>query len=153
MRKFVYQAFLEPDEDGGYCVEFPDLPGCLTSGDDYMDAAAMAADAGKTYIASMLAHGDAIPLAARHNTPSGCESIYVFFEVDENYLVEGDVVSAAQAARDLGVSPGRITHMIDAGQLDAYRQGRRTFVSVASIERRKRERHPAGRPRKSALEA
>ena len=34
--KLVYPAVFTPYEDGtgGYVVEFPDLPGCVTGGDD-----------------------------------------------------------------------------------------------------------------------
>ena len=59
----------------------------------------------------------------------------VFVEADESYIVDGPVVSAAQAARELGVSAGRVTHMIDAGILDGYRSGRRTYVTEASSSR------------------
>ena len=34
--KLVYPAVFTPYEDGseGYAVEFPDMPGCVTGGDD-----------------------------------------------------------------------------------------------------------------------
>ena len=35
MGKFVYQAIMTPEDDGGYSVEFPDLPGCFTDGDAF----------------------------------------------------------------------------------------------------------------------
>lgn len=72
-------------------------------------------------------------------------------ETDPSYIVEGDVVSAAEASRMLGVSPGRITHLLNAGILDGYREGRRTWVSVASIEKRLSEAVKAGRPKKAQL--
>lgn len=153
MGKFVYQVFMTPDpEEGGYTVEFPDLPGCVTEGDTYMEAVEMAADAGRTFVASMLLHGEEPPAAAPHAAPEGCEAVYVFFETDESYIVRGDVVSAAQAARELGVSAGRVSHMLAAGVLDGYRRGRSTFVTTESIERRKADGARPGRPRK-ALEA
>jgi DNA-binding transcriptional MerR regulator len=41
-----YRAVLTPDlEAGGYTVEVPELPGCLTEGDDLTDAKRMAKDA------------------------------------------------------------------------------------------------------------
>lgn len=41
-----YKAVLTPDlEVGGYTVEVPELPGCLTEGDDLADAKRMAKDA------------------------------------------------------------------------------------------------------------
>lgn len=45
----VYPAVFHADEDG-YWVEFPDLPGCVTEGDDAEDAYLMAGDALRTYL-------------------------------------------------------------------------------------------------------
>ena len=61
MGKYIYQVLLTPEEDGGYSVEVPDLPGCFTYGDTYEEAALMAADAARTYVASLLKHGDEVP--------------------------------------------------------------------------------------------
>lgn len=151
MSKFIFQAILTPEEEGGYSVEFPDLPGCFSCGDTFNDAVAMGADAAKTYVASLLGHGDAVPEPQRHRCPSGTEDVMVFFETDPSYIIDGDVVSAAEASRMLGVSAGRITHMLDAGVLDGYREGRRTWISVASIEGRLSETPKAGRPRKAQM--
>lgn len=148
MGKYVYQVVMTPDEKGGYSVEIPDLPGCCTCGGDFMDAAAMAADVGKTYVASLLLHGETVPQATRREVPDGCEELYVFFETGESCIVQGDVMSAAQAAREIGVSAGRITHMLNAGLLDGYRSGRNTYITVESVERRKAAPRAAGRPRK-----
>ena len=152
MGKFIYQAIMTREDDGGYSVEFPDLPGCFTEGDGYMEAVEMAADAARTYMASLMLHGEAAPEAKRHDAPEGCESVHVFFETDESYIVRGEVMAAAQAARELGVSAGRVTHMIDAGLLDGYRSGRRTFVTRESVDKRKDDPRGAGRPRKEALQ-
>lgn len=151
MGKYIFQAFLTPENDGGYSVEFPDLPGCFSCGDTFHEAVAMGADAAKTYVASLLGHGETVPEPQRLSCPSGTESIMVFFEADPTYIVEGAVVCAAEASRRLNVSPGRITHILDAGVLDGYREGRRTWVSVASIEKRLSEAPKAGRPRKARM--
>ena len=47
--KLVYPAILTPYEDGtgGYAVEFPDLPGCVTGGDNMADAVMAAAEASR----------------------------------------------------------------------------------------------------------
>lgn len=148
MGKCLFQALLTPEEEGGYSVEIPDLPGCFTYGDDYMDATFMAADAAKTYVASLLAHGEKVPKPSSRSYSDNCKCVYVFFETGESYIVHGPVVSAAEAARMLGVSAGRISRMLDAGLLDGYRSGRRTYVSKKSIEARKASPRPAGRPRK-----
>ena len=93
-------------------------------------------DAMKTWLAAAMLHGDEVPPYRKENAPEGCERVAVFVETDENYIVDGPVVSAAEAARKLGVSAGRITHMLDAGVLDGYRNGRRTYITETSIEAR-----------------
>ena len=45
MAKYVYPALFEANELGGYCVYFPDIPGCFTQGKDLPDAMDMAQDA------------------------------------------------------------------------------------------------------------
>ncbi len=44
MSKYVYPAVFTPEEDGGYSVNFPDLEGCYTCGDDLANAIFMAED-------------------------------------------------------------------------------------------------------------
>ncbi len=153
MAKFIYDAILTPEDEGGYSVEVPALPGCFSCGNSYREATFMAADAMKTWLAAAMLCGDAIPPYRREEAPEGCERVAVFVETDENYVVDGPVVSAAEAARRLGVSAGRVTHMIDAGVLDGYRSGRRTYVTEASIAARMADAPGAGRPRKKALQA
>lgn len=45
MAKYVYPAVFSPEENGLYSVRFPDIKGCLTSGDSLADALEMAQDA------------------------------------------------------------------------------------------------------------
>lgn len=43
--KYIYSAIFEPAQEGGYCITFPDLPGCITEGDTLSESLAMAKDA------------------------------------------------------------------------------------------------------------
>lgn len=43
--KYVYPAVFTPEEEGGYSVAFPDVPGCYTQGEDLAEAMFMAEDA------------------------------------------------------------------------------------------------------------
>lgn len=56
-----YTAFFEPDEEGGYVVRIPCLPGCVTQGDSFEEATKMAKDAIKGYIAVLKKDGDPVP--------------------------------------------------------------------------------------------
>lgn len=149
MENYVFQAVLSSSEEGGYDVEFPDLPGCFTCGDDLHDAAEMAMDAAATYVGALLKDGAAVPKATYKDVEAGEKSMLVAFSTDESYIVDGETVSAAEAARRLAVSPSRITHMLDSGILSGYRCGRRTYVTVKSINARKSVVPKSGRPRKA----
>ena len=43
--KYAFTAVFTPEENGLYSINFPDLQGCYTSGDDISDAVYMAQDA------------------------------------------------------------------------------------------------------------
>lgn len=45
MAKYVYPAVFTAENDGGYSIEFPDLDGCFTQGNDTADALDAANDA------------------------------------------------------------------------------------------------------------
>ena len=56
-----YPFTLDQDEDGSYLIQFPDLPGCMTCGDNIEQAIEMGDDAKKCWIESALKDGDFIP--------------------------------------------------------------------------------------------
>lgn len=62
--KLVYPAIFEVGDDHGYAVEFPDLPGCVTCGDDLADAIYMATDAASGWILTSLEDGEEVPKAS-----------------------------------------------------------------------------------------
>ena len=66
--KLVYPAVFTPYEDNtsGYSVEFPDLPGCVTGGDDMAEALFMAEDAASGWVLTELEEGNKIPKATRY---------------------------------------------------------------------------------------
>ncbi len=70
--KLVYPAILKPfsDGSGGYVVEFPDLPGCVTGGDSLEEAIEMGIDAASGWILGELEDGRKIPDATPYNSVS-----------------------------------------------------------------------------------
>ena len=57
-----YKMELIPDPgEGGFAVAFPDLPGCLTVGDNLADAVQAAMDAKKEWLSAALEAGITIP--------------------------------------------------------------------------------------------
>ena len=61
MKKRHYRIHLEPEPEGGFTVTVPVLPGCVTWGEDYDQALAMAQEAIAGYIEVLAEKGKPIP--------------------------------------------------------------------------------------------
>ena len=64
MRTYLYPAYFRHVESGGYSVDFPDLPGCVSAGDDLEQSLSMAREALSLHLFGMLEDGDEIPMAS-----------------------------------------------------------------------------------------
>ena len=64
--KLAYPIILTPfsDRSGGYTVEVPDLPGCVSEGRDLAEAMFMAEDAASLWLLTELEAGREIPAAS-----------------------------------------------------------------------------------------
>lgn len=64
----IYPAVLYPfsDNSGGYVVEFPDLPGCVTEGKTLEEAIFMGTDAASGWILDELEEGNIVPKATEY---------------------------------------------------------------------------------------
>lgn len=65
MDKLEYPFNISPlsaEEGGGYLIEFPDLPGCVSDGDTIDEAIANGKDALLCWIQTAKQHGDEIPV-------------------------------------------------------------------------------------------
>lgn len=70
--KLVYPAIFTPFEDrDGYTVEIPDLPGCVTEGDNLLEAIDMGVDAASGWILGEIEDGNEFP------APSAVEALNV----------------------------------------------------------------------------
>jgi predicted RNase H-like HicB family nuclease len=56
-----YKVVLEPNEEGGYTVYVPLLPGCISEGDTREEALANIKEAIELYIESLTDDGEPIP--------------------------------------------------------------------------------------------
>ncbi len=66
-----YTVILVPEEEGGYSVEVPALPGCYTQGETRDEAISMVKEAIELYLESCKAHSEPIP------EETGVESLIV----------------------------------------------------------------------------
>ncbi len=58
----TYTVELEPQEEGGFTVTVPVLPGCISEGDDIGEALGNIKDAIEGYIKVMVKHNRKVPL-------------------------------------------------------------------------------------------
>lgn len=96
--KLIYPACFYPRQDGrGYSVEVPDLPGCVTQGDDLADAMLMAVDAASGWVLDELEDGKAAP------APSALHDIHL--DSDDGFvnLIALDMDSYAEQYGDKSV--------------------------------------------------
>jgi antitoxin HicB len=56
-----YKILLKPEPEGGYTVNVPALPGCITYGENLEEAKFNAKEAIELYIESLKEHGEDIP--------------------------------------------------------------------------------------------
>lgn len=67
MTERQYTIILDPDEEeGGYTVTVPALPGCITQGETLEEAIAMARDAIQGYLGALVKDGQPIPEERQH---------------------------------------------------------------------------------------
>lgn len=62
--RYVFPALFELCEEGGYCVTFPDLPGCITEGDTLDEALKMAKEALELFLFNFEDNKEEIPKAS-----------------------------------------------------------------------------------------
>ena len=85
--KLIYPAVFKPftDQSGGYVVEFPDLPGCVTEGKDLEQAIEMGIDAASGWILGELEDGERIPSASDYSeidAEDGCMINMLLLDID-----------------------------------------------------------------------
>lgn len=133
------------EEDGGFCaIPCGDFGYGATCGDDLEEAVEYAADFLKMAVEDHLIHGKALPaIDFGHEPEHGGRIIAVAVECG---LDDVPAMTAAEAARELGVSTARVAQLVRAGLLESWKDGSNRMVSVASVEARKAESPGPGRP-------
>ncbi|PGH39205.1 MAG: antitoxin HicB [Candidatus Nephrothrix sp. EaCA] len=58
---YTYKIHLHKEDEGGFTVSVPALPGCITYGEDADDAIAMAKEAIELYIEELRERGETVP--------------------------------------------------------------------------------------------
>lgn len=82
--KLLYPAIFTPFDDGsGFTVEVPDLPGCITEGDDLIEAIEMGTDAASGWILGEIEEGNGFPAASDNiKAPNGSFVNLLILDID-----------------------------------------------------------------------
>lgn len=137
--------------DDGMLLAFPyDMDGG-TQGADFKEVCENAADWLQLEMEHRAMHGEPFPESTFDNEPRhGGRNVVVAVNAGIETVPK---VLPSEAARMLGVTPGRITQMVDAGQLEAIEDAGRKWITVYSIDARKAEQPKPGRPKKETAMA
>ena len=82
MRKHSYLAVFEPNGNGGFGVYFPDLPGCVSVGENFDNAVKMAEEGLGLHLYGMEQDGDTFP-----NPTQDPLELNIDEETDRNYII------------------------------------------------------------------
>lgn len=87
--KYFYPSlFHEKGKEGGYWVSFPDLPECLTQGEDIEEAYRMSVEALGLALEDRVKVGDVPDPSAVEDISVGADSYVVIIEFDPSWLNE-----------------------------------------------------------------
>ena len=143
----VYE--FEVFEDEGWLLAFPyDMEGG-TQGASLKEVCEMAASWLKTELEHRAMRDLPYPEATFGNEPrhEGGKTVLIAVDAGKDTVPR---MTAAAAARELGVTPGRVSQMVAKGLLETFEFEGRRWVSRYSVEARKAEQPRAGRPRNAA---
>ena len=84
--KLLYPAIFTPfDDEEGYAVEVPDLPGCVTEGSNIVEAIELAVDAASGWVLLELEEGKQIPKSSNPSSikvPEGSIVSLIVLDMD-----------------------------------------------------------------------
>lgn len=146
-----YIAILVPEDEGGYSVFFPDVPGCVTQGEDMTEAQEMAADALSLWMEVAVEEGIALPIPRALAAIKADRTWAKINEVDWR-----DATAVLVAVRPALGKPKNVNVSLDSNRLraiDAYAERRgmtRSAVLEAGAELlMASDPHPPHNPEKS----
>lgn len=82
MNRLFYPAIFHEAEEGGFWVTFPDIPECMTQGDDMQQAYEMAVDALGLSLTTMEEAGEEIPKASTLDKVDPEDGVLIIVEFD-----------------------------------------------------------------------
>jgi len=126
-------------EDGGWVVFYPDLPGVMTQADTYEEVAIMAKDALETWVEAAVEDGRSIPEPTFNADPEWDWSTV-------KPMDEVPTLTTSDVANDLNISVPRV-HQLARSRHVGERRGKALLFSQKDVDAM-RDRKP-GRPKRN----
>lgn len=82
LQKLFYPSIFHKAEEGGFWVSFPDIPECLTEGDDMRQAYEMASDALGLVISDKIKNKETLPVPSQVDEVNAEDGYLVIVEFD-----------------------------------------------------------------------
>ena len=144
---YVYEASIERCDDGDgrgeyYHLRMAQFPGCFASGKTVAEAVEGCAVALQLTIADMIDNDEMLPKPVFSDPPQ----VVLCVDVSDDFVAASKCMTINEAARELGVTHGRVCQLLDSGDLETFMHGGRRMVTIASINARKAKKPKAGRP-------
>lgn len=143
---YLYGVDLEQGEQGEWYASFPQFPGAFADGDTMQEAIGNAADVLRMFIAEYLDEGKPLPDSGIRDDTKAVISV----DVSDSFRASSKCMTVSEAADALGVTPGRVSQLLTAGQLEPYMDGGTRLVTIESVNARLSSKPRTGRPRKEA---
>ncbi len=143
---YIYDAILKHERDGSYFIDFPVFDGCFSDGATKEEAINEGAEMLRLLIADFLDRGDKLPA---YRQEKARDVITIAVEVDSSFIQETKCMTVTEASKELNVSKGRVSQMLTTGVLQAVSTPNSRLVTIASVNKRKREKRGAGRPKQA----
>ena len=144
---FVYEATIREDDEG-FFAEFDDIGAAYAAGKTLNETIEEAAGTLQLVLAEYLDTGMKLPEPTMKLSTEDTLRVAIAVEVTQEFIERSKCMTVVEASKELGVTPSRISHMLNAGILQAVPYGKERLVTIASLNARKGNPQNAGRPRK-----
>ncbi|HZU90023.1 MAG TPA: type II toxin-antitoxin system HicB family antitoxin [Stellaceae bacterium] len=137
----AYPVDLEQEEDGGYVVILPDIPGA-TQGDTFDEALAQAEDMLEEAVLGMMAHNEEVPFPSpARGRPTVSLPALTAAKLEAYRAMRAAGLNKSQLAARLGWQPSQVTRLFDGRHLSRLDQieaalaalGRRLVVTSEAL--------------------
>ena len=134
---FTYPVSMRPADEGGWIVEFSDLPGAITEGDDEEEALVRAAGALETMLMMLIEGRKNIPLPSEATGAAVTLPALAAAKVALYRAMREAGLGNAQLARRLAVPLGDVEKLLDlshASRMDRVESALRSLGKTLRIE-------------------